>query len=213
MTPDPDRLHPLQGQSRLVLLRPLAEGRANVAAGRFSYYDDPDRAEAFFDRNVLYHFDFIGDRLEIGDFCAIATDARFIMNGAAHAQDGFSTFPFNIFGDSWAEGFDPASWIAAQRGDTVVGADVWIGREALVMPGARIGPGAIIAARAVVTGAVRPYAVMAGNPAREIRRRFDDATIDRLLALAWWDWPLDAITSAVNAIRGADLDALEALRP
>lgn len=206
--PDPDELHPMPGFPRVTFLRPLAKGLPNVEIGRYTYYDDPDAPEEFFTRNVLHHFDFVGDRLVIGPFCAIATGARFVMNGANHAMGGFSTYPFNIFGAGWEKGFDVATWEAENRGDTIIGADVWIGSEAWIMPGVKIGPGAIIAARSVVTHDVAPYAVVAGNPAREVRRRFDDATIEALLDLAWWDWPVERITATLDAIRGADIKAL-----
>lgn len=208
--PDPDTLHPLPFTDQVVFLRPLAQDRPNVEIGDYTYYDDPDGAEAFFDRNVRYHFDFVGDWLKIGPFCAIARGATFIMNGATHAMGGFSTFPFNIFAHGWEEGFDPASWAAENRGDTVIGADVWIGTEAMILPGVTIGPGAIIAARSVVTADVPPFAVVAGNPARIVRHRFDDDTVARLLKVAWWDWPPGKLTRNLNAIRGADLAALEA---
>lgn len=208
--PDPDILHPMPGFPRIVSLRPLAQGRSNVSVGPYSYYDDPDTPTAFFDRNVLHHFDFVGDRLIIGPFCAFATGCRIVMNGANHAMAGFSTYPFNIFAGGWETGFDPATWDAECRGDTVIGADVWVGSEAWILPGVTIGAGAIIAAKAVVTRDVAPYAVVAGNPAREVRRRFDDATIARLLQIAWWDWPADRITRNLNAIRGNDLSVLEA---
>lgn len=210
--PDPDTLHPMPGFARIVALRPLAQGRANVSVGPYSYYDDPDQPTAFFDRNVLHHFDFVGDRLVIGPFCALATGCRIVMNGANHAMGGFSTYPFNIFGGGWEDGFDPATWAAGNRGDTVIGADVWIGAEAWIMPGVTIGPGAIVAAKAVVTRDVAPYAVVAGNPACEVRRRFDDRTIAALLDIAWWDWPADRISRHLNAIRGCDLDALRTAR-
>jgi len=208
--PDPDALHPMPGFPRIVALRPLAAGRANVSVGPYSYYDDPDHATAFFDRNVLHHFDFVGDRLVIGPFCALATGCRIVMNGANHAMDGFSTYPFNIFGAGWEAGFDPASWEAGYRGDTVIGPDVWIGSEAWVMPGVTLGAGAIVAAKSVVTRDVAPFAVVAGNPARPVRQRFDDATVAALLDIAWWDWPAGRITANLNAIRGRDLDALRA---
>lgn len=208
--PDPDILHPMSAYPPATFLRPLAGDRTNVTVGRCAYYDDKDERGAFFTENVLYHFDFIGDHLTIGDFCAIAHQAKIIMNGATHAMGGFSTYPFNIFGHGWEDGFDPATWDADHRGDTVIGPDVWIGREAMLMPGVTVGAGAIIAARAVVTRDVRPYAVVAGNPAQEVRRRFDDATIARLLDIAWWDWDMARITRNLNAIRGADLSALEA---
>lgn len=210
--PSPDTLYPMQGFPRITYLRPLAESRANVEVGAYTYYDDPHEPEAFFDRNVLHHFDFVGDKLVIGPFCAIATGVQIFMNGGNHAMDGFSTYPFNIFGNGWEEGFDPKSWSDGYKGDTVIGADVWIGHQAVLMPGVTIGAGAIIAAHSVVTHDVAPYAIVAGNPAREVKRRFDETTVASLLNLAWWDWPADKITRNLDAIRGADLAALEAAR-
>lgn len=206
--PDADSVHPLDIAPSIAFLKPLALGRANVHVGDYTYYDDAEHAEAFFERNVLYHFDFIGDALHIGPFCAIATGARFIMNGGAHAMAGFSTFPFNIFGNGWEKGFDPATWVAEQRGDTVVGPDVWIGRDATIMPGLTIGAGAIIATCAVVTRDVAPYTIVGGNPATPIRQRFGDATVAALLDVAWWDWPVEKITRNLDAIRAANIDAL-----
>jgi virginiamycin A acetyltransferase len=206
--PDPDTRHPIPGFPRVGFLRPLAADRPNVSVGRFTYYDDPAGPEHFFERNVLHHYDFAGDRLEIGDFCALATGVTFFMNGANHAMGGFSSFPFNIFGSGWEAGFDPATWAAENRGDTVVGSDVWIGDGALLMPGTRIGHGAIVAARAVVSGEVPPYAIVGGNPARVIRMRFDPATVAALLEIAWWNWPVARITEHLGAIRGGDLAAL-----
>ena len=210
--PSPDVLHPLPGVPRVAFLKPLAEGRANVTVGDFAYHDDPEDPTAFFERNVLYHYDFIGDRLMIGRFAAIAAGVKILMNGGTHAMGGFSTFPFNIFGGGWEDGFDPATWAAEYRGDTVIGADVWIGTEAMILPGVSIGPGTIVAARAVVSRDVPAYAVVAGNPARVVHHRFDAATVARLVAIAWWDWPIQKITRNLAALRGADLAALEAAR-
>ena len=206
--PDPDTLHPLPEHPRVAFLRPLARGRDNVTVGRYAYYDDPDHATEFFDRNVLHHHDFMGDRLTIGAFTAIATGARFVMNGANHDMAGFTTFPFDIFA-GWGK-FEVARYLGQSRGDTVIGPDVWIGSEAWIMPGITVGPGAIVAAKSVVGRDVPPYAVVAGNPARVVRHRFDPATTRRLLAVAWWDWPVEKITRNLAAIRGTDIDALEA---
>ncbi|MEM8869049.1 MAG: CatB-related O-acetyltransferase [Pseudomonadota bacterium] len=208
--PDPARLHPLPKHPRVVNLQALAGDRPNVTVGSFAYYDDPDDPTAFFERNVLHHHEFMGDHLTIGPFCALATGVRIIMNGAAHALDGFTTFPFEIFGAAWAEGFDPGRYTDASRGDTVIGADVWIGTEAMIMPGLTIGPGAVIAARSVVTQDVPPYTVVAGNTARVVRPRFDPDTARALERIAWWDWPLEKITRNLTAVRGADLAALAA---
>ena len=208
--PDPADRTPMPQAPGIAFLRPFTEGRDTVEIGEYTYFDSEGDGARFFEENILYHYDFIGDRLHIGRFCMIARGVRFLMNGGAHAADGFSTYPFNIFGGGWEHGFDPATWTAAQRGDTVVDHDVWFGRNATVMPGVSIGSGAIIAACAVVTKPVPAYAVVAGNPARIVRRRYDDSTVDALLDIAWWDWDAQKITRNLDAIRGADLDALRA---
>ncbi len=208
--PDPDAPHPLPEHPRVVFLRPLAEGRANVEVGVHAYYDDPDEPERFFERNVLHHHDFMGDRLRIGAYAAIATGARIVMNGANHDMRGLSTYPFDIFA-GWGTTFDLPAHVAQSRGDTAIGPDVWIGGEAWILPGVTIGAGAIVAAKSVVTRDVAPFAIVAGNPAREVRRRFDDATVARLLALAWWDWPVERVARAVPSLRAGDVGALEAL--
>jgi virginiamycin A acetyltransferase len=195
-------------QPRVVLLKPLVTSPL-IEVGEYTYYDDPDAPEEFETRNVLYHYDFIGDRLVIGRFCAIATGATFIMNGANHALDGLSTYPFQIFGQGWEAGFDAAEVENGSRGDTVVGHDVWIGRGAVILPGVRIGHGAIIGAHAVVSRDVPDYAVVAGNPAEIRKTRFDPDTIQILLEAAWWDWPAEKITRYLNAIRGGDVEALK----
>jgi virginiamycin A acetyltransferase len=156
---------------------------------------------------VRYHFDFVGDRLIIGKFVAIAQGAQFIMNGANHPMRGISTFPFGSFGfaggEAFGAGYDPP------RGDTIIGSDVWIGREAVIMPAIKVGDGAIIGTRAVVSRDVPAYAIVVGNPARVVRRRFSEADIARLLAIRWWDWPVEKITRNVALLRAADVDALE----
>ena len=183
--------------------------RPNIIAGDYSYYHDRRGPERFEAEQVLYHFEFLGDRLVIGNFVALAEGVRFIMNGANHAMTGFSTYPFNIFEHGWEEGFDFATIETGLRGDTVVEDDVWIGNGATIMPGVRIGAGAIIGNGAVVASDIPPFAIAVGNPARIIRKRFDEATIACLLEIAWWTWPPEAITRHVKAIRGADLDVLK----
>jgi virginiamycin A acetyltransferase len=207
--PDPRKPHPLAGQPRVGFLNALID-RPNIEIGDFTYYDDPDGPEHFADKCVLYHFDFVGDRLIVGRFCALARDVRFIMNGANHVMRGYSTYPFEIFGGGWEKVYDPAAYESAFRGDTVVGNDVWIGMAAMVMPGVKIGDGAVVAARSVVASDVAPYSVVGGNPAREIRRRYDEATVAALREIAWWDWPVDKITRNLAAICGSDLAALKA---
>lgn len=206
--PDPLNPYPMPQHRRVGFLKPLIKAE-NIEIGDFTYYDDKDGPEHFVEKCVLYHYPFIGDRLIIGKFCALASDVRFIMNGANHAMSGFSTYPFNIFGEGWEAGFDPESWTRENRGDTRIGNDVWIGMEAMIMPGINIGHGAIIASRSVVTSDIPPYSIHGGNPAREIRKRFNPQTIERLLDLAWWDWPMTKVTQNLDAIRGADLERLE----
>ncbi|KQT69816.1 MULTISPECIES: CatB-related O-acetyltransferase [unclassified Aureimonas] len=211
MGPDPTLAHPVPAHRRIVFLKAVVD-HPLIEIGDYTYYDDPEAPERFVERCVSHHYDFIGDRLIIGRFCALATGVRFVMNGANHAMTGFSTYPFNIFGGGWEAGFDLATVQAGWKGDTVVGDDVWIGEGATILPGVRIGSGAIVAMGSMVTGDVPPYAIVAGNPARLVRRRFDEATIERLLALGWWSWPADKISRNLGAIRGADLDKLEAAR-
>lgn len=208
--PKPGIKHPIDIHRRVGFLKPLLEGTPNVEIGEYSYYDDPKGPDGFYERCVLYHYPFIGDRLVIGRFCALAEGVKFVMNGATHAMGGFSTYPFNIFGHGWEAGFDPTSWERENRGDTVVGNDVWIGMDAVIMPGVTIGDGAIVGSGSVVTKDVPPYAIVGGNPAGVVRRRFDDATVERLLAIGWWNWDAEKITRNIGAIRGADLAALEA---
>ncbi|AXB42777.1 CatB-related O-acetyltransferase [Amycolatopsis albispora] len=207
--PDPTVLHPMPGQSRVVLLKPLVTSPL-IEAGEFTYYDDPGDATAFETRNVLYHYG--PEKLVIGRFCAIGTGVRFIMNGANHRMDGPSTFPFPIMGGSWADHFDLITGLPG-RGDTVVGHDVWFGYGVTVMPGVRIGHGAIIASGSVVTSDVPDYGIAGGNPARLIRTRYTPAEIGRLLEIAWWDWPLEHLTRHLRTVMSGSVDELAAAVP
>nr|WP_208641378.1 CatB-related O-acetyltransferase [Micromonospora arborensis] len=181
----------------MVFLKPLVTS-PKIVVGEYTYYDDPDGATGFEHRNVLYGYG--PERLIIGKYCAIATGARFLMAGADHPTMGVSTFPFTIFGGEWTERTLDIVTAMPSRGDTVVGNDVWFGYQATVMPGVRIGDGAIIAAGAVVTADVPPYTIVGGNPAKAIRRRFEEADIDRLRRAAWWDWPVDLVTEHTRTI-------------
>lgn len=205
--PDPANAHPMPGFPQVCYIRNTVQN-PNIIIGDYTYYDDPEDAENF-ERNVLYHFPFIGDRLVIGRFCALARGVKFIMNGANHALDGFSTYPFYIFGGGW-EAATPAPEGFPYKGDTVIGNDVWIGYDSLIMPGVKIGNGAIVAARSVVTAEVPAYAIVGGNPARVLRQRFSPEVVAALEQIAWWDWPVARISAHLPAIMGADLDALRA---
>lgn len=203
--PSPLTLHPLAGHDRLCFLKNLVT-RPTIEVGDYTYYDDLTDV-ANFERNVKYHFDFIGDRLVIGKFCMIASNVTFIMNGGNHLTEGVTSYPFEIFGQGWEGAMEGLSYPV--KGDTVVGNDVWIGHRATVMPGVHIGDGAIIAACAVVTRNVEPYTVVAGNPARVVRQRFQQQDIERLLKLRWWDRDAAWITRHVRLLHSMDIDALE----
>ncbi|OKI41020.1 CatB-related O-acetyltransferase [Micromonospora sp. CB01531] len=202
--PDPTTVHPLAAHSRVVFLRPLITS-PTIEIGEYTYYDDPERATEFEHRNVLYAYG--PERLIIGRYCAIASGTRFLMAGASHPTMGVSTFPFTMFGGVWTEKTLDIVAGMPSRGDTIVGNDVWFGFGALVMPGVRIGDGAIIAADAVVTADVAPYTIVGGNPSRPIRQRFDDTDVHRLLRAAWWDWPVDLVTEHARVLMaGAPAD-------
>lgn len=216
--PDPDALYPLPGRELTVFLRPLLERRRaedggpdNVEVGAYTYYDDVADPLPFFERNIRYNHGFSGARLTIGKYCALASGTTFVMPDANHAMAGATTFPFVVFGGDWAERLPLAELPVPVKGDTAVGHDVWFGYQSLVMPGVTIGPGAVIGTRAVVTRDVPPYAVVAGNPARVVRHRFDAATVARLLALAWWDWPVERVTEAIPDLVHGRIDRLEAI--
>jgi len=197
LRPDPTAVHPLPAHPRVVFLKPLITS-PRISVGEYTYYDDPDDPTGFEHRNVLYGYG--PERLIIGKYCAIAAGTRFLMAGADHPTVGVSTFPFTIFGGEWAERTLDVVTAMPSRGDTVVGNDVWFGYRATVMPGVRIGDGAIVAAGAVVTADVPPYTIVGGNPARPIRRRFDDADVERLQRAAWWDWPVELVTRHARTI-------------
>jgi virginiamycin A acetyltransferase len=202
--PDTTSLSPVAGWHGTRYLKAIVTN-PQIVVGDYSYYDDSRGPEHFEARCVRYLFDFVGDRLVIGKFVAIAQGAQFIMNGANHPLSGFTTFPFSSF-DGWKENA-PVEW--PNKGDTIIGNDVWIGREAVIMPGVTVGHGAIIGSHAVVAKDVPPYAVAVGNPAKVAKMRFDERTIARLLTIAWWDWPPEDIAAHLYAIAGADLAALE----
>ena len=204
--PNPQNPHPMAGFPQICFIKNTVSN-PNIIIGDYTYYDDPEDSEHF-ERNVLYHFPFIGDKLIIGKFCALSRGIKFIMNGANHKMSGFSTYPFEIFAPSWKK-VTPQLNEYPFKGDTVIGNDVWIGYEAVIMPGVKIGDGAIIAAKSVVTKEVQPYTIVGGNPAQIIRQRFSDEIIQDLLEIAWWNWQIEKITEHLDKIVGADIDALK----
>lgn len=203
--PDPNTKYPMNGFPQVGFIRNFITNPA-IIVGDYSYYDDPAGPENF-EKNVLYHYPFIGDKLIICKFCAIAKDVKFIMNGANHKMSGISTFPFSLFGGGW-EVVTPELKDLPIKGDTVIGNDVWIGYDSLLMPGVQIGDGVIIASKSVVTKDFPPYSVIGGNPAKVIKMRFSVEDISRLLKVKWWEWPIDKITRNLKIIVSGDIDAL-----
>jgi len=201
--PDPNRPYPMADHRRVCFIKNFVKS-PNIIVGDYSYYDDPVDPEGF-ERNVLYNYG--SDRLIIGKFCAIATNVKFIMNGANHKLDGISTYPFPIFGNGWETSMDKLMELPS-RGDTIIGNDVWIGYESLIMPGVNVGDGVAIAARSVVVRDIPPYTIAGGNPARPIKQRFSDTDIEILLEIKWWDWDIEKITRNINLIMDGDIQAL-----
>ena len=182
----------------------------NIDVGDHAYYSDFEPVEDYAARLAPYLYPGAPERLRIGRFVQIAHGVRFITASANHPMIGLSTYPFRIFDPDTMTHYTAE---VAGHGDTVIGPDVWLGYEVRVMPGVSIGAGAIIGATATVASDIPPYAVAVGNPARVIRMRFETRKVERLMALAWWDWPIETVLDALPAIEGGDLDALEAARP
>ncbi|MCI4668891.1 MAG: CatB-related O-acetyltransferase [Bacteroidia bacterium] len=203
--PDKNNPFPLAHYNRLCFLKNIVKN-PQIIVGDYTYYDDFENVENF-EKNVRYLFDFTGDRLVIGKFCMIASDVKFIMNGANHLTEAMSTYPFAIFGNGWEDAMKGKSY--PNKGDLIIGNDVWIGYNATIMAGIKIGDGAIIATNATVTKDVEPYTIVGGNPAKEIRKRFSEDTIERLMKLQWWNWDIKKITQNVHLLASMNIDALE----
>ena len=202
---NPNDKHPIPEFPRVCFIKNTVRN-PKIIIGDYTYYDDPEDSENF-ERNVLYHYSFSQDKLIIGKFCALAKGTKFVMNGANHKVSGFSTYPFYIFGNGW-EKVAPQDEELPYKGDTLVGNDVWIGYESIIMPGVTIGDGAIIAAKSVVVNDVPAYTIVGGNPAKVIKQRFSDKTIKKLLEIAWWNWNIEKISANLAKIVAADLNTL-----
>lgn len=202
----PDQIYPRTGDRDTVYLRNVIQD-PSISVGKFTIYNDFVHDPRLFEQNnVLYHYPVNGDRLIIGKFCSIACGAKFLFNSANHSLASLSTYPFPIFYEEWGLNIQNVAAAWDNKGDIVIGNDVWIGYEAVVLAGVTIGDGAVIGARAVVTKDVPPYAVVGGVPARLIRRRFPDDTISALLALRWWDWPSDKIKPRLSALQAGQIE-------
>ena len=181
----------------------------NISIGDYTYYDDRDNPTGFEQNNILFNYPEFGDRLIIGKFCQIASGAKFIMGPANHRISSVTTYPFSVFGGRWSEQTPPHLSQLPFKGDIVVGNDVWIGRESVIMPGVKIGDGSIIGAYAVVTRDVPPYCVVGGNPARFIKKRFHDELIQILLELKWWDFPEEKLVEFLPLLCDPDLENVQ----
>jgi virginiamycin A acetyltransferase len=207
----PDTQYPIEKVSKAVIFLKNFITNPNIQVGDYTYYDGRNHPENFESENVIFaRF----SKLTIGKFCQIAYGTKFLLSDANHQMSGFSTFPFFIFGQM-SEGcpqWGDYELDLPNKGDTVIGNDVWFGHESMVISAVNIGDGAIIAARSVVTKDVPPYTIVGGNPAKIIRKRFSDETISELLKIRWWDWNYEKITHNIQAIVGADVEKLSSLR-
>ena len=204
-----NKIYPRPHDKQTVYLKDVIT-KPNIQVDDYTIYNDfvNDPCD-FGNNNVLYHYPVNNDKLIIGKFCSIACGAKFMFTSGNHSLKSLSTYTFPIFFDEW--GLDSKNICDAweNKGDIVIGNDVWIGYEAVVMSGVKIGDGAIIGTRAVVTKDVPPYTVVGGVPAKQIRKRFDDKTIEKLQSLEWWNWNEDKIKRNISAIQSGDIDALE----
>jgi virginiamycin A acetyltransferase len=200
--PDPNTIFPVPNIKTVTYIKPTIKN-PNIIVGDFTYFADVD-----FEKHVTHHYDFIGDKLIIGKFCQIGAGVEFVMNGANHQMNTVSTFPFYIM-----EGFKqepPAKTDLPLKGDTMVGNDVWIGQNVTILPGVHIGDGAIIGADSVVGSNVEPYTIVVGNPAKPIRKRFDDELIELLLKFQWWNRPIEEINKLIPLLTSSDLKKVKA---
>ncbi len=206
--PNLNKVYPRSNDYKTIYLKNVIT-RDNIQIGDYTiyndFYNDPKEFEK---NNVLYQYPINNDKLIIGKFCSIACKAKFLMNSANHTLKSLSTYTFPIFGDEWHKTLKPKdSW--DNKGNIVIGNDVWIGYDAVILSGVKIGDGAIIGARAVVTKDVPPYAIVGGIPAKVIRKRFNDNVIDRLMKIKWWNWPDEKIQENIQYIQSGNIDKLE----
>lgn len=203
-----ETIYPRTGDRQTVYLRAVVHGH-NISVGDYTIYNDFVRDPVEFERNnVLYHYPVNGDRLVIGKYCSIACGAKFLLNSANHTLRSLSTYPFPIFYEAWGTPVSEVSSAWDNRGDIVIGNDVWIGYEAVILSGVTIDDGAIIGTRAVVTRDVPPYTIVGGVPARPIRRRFPDEVIAELLKIQWWNWPEDIIREHIRDLQSGNVERL-----
>jgi len=209
ITPDPNKTFP-NAYGTTVFLKNVIKA-SNISVGDYSYYDSADHPEDFEKTNILYNWPEFGDKLIIGKFCQLGSGVKFIMGPANHRISSISTYPFNVFGGTWSENTPPHLSQLPFKGDTIVGNDVWIGRESVIMPGVKIGDGAIIAAHSVVTKDIEPYSIVGGNPTKLIRKRFDDELISLLLKTQWWNFEPTELVDFLPTLCNPDLERVRSV--
>lgn len=198
---DSSKIYPRTRDKETVYLKNVISD-PSISVGDFSMYNDfVNDPKDFEKNNVLYHYPINHDKLVIGKFCSIACGAKFIFNSANHKLSSLSTYPFPIFFEEWGLDIKDVSTTWDNKGNIVIGNDVWIGYEAVIMAGVTIGDGAIIGTRALVTKDVPPYTIVGGLPAKPIRKRFDDETISALLKIKWWNWSTDKIAHNIKILK------------
>ncbi len=200
--PNPNTIHPIAGYDKEIYVKPMVTN-PNIIVGDFTYIADSE-----FESHVSHLYDWNDDKLIIGKFCQIAAGVEFIMNGANHQMNAVSTFPFYTL-EGW-EMSPPTKSDLPLKGDTVIGNDVWIGQNAVILPGVHIGDGAVIGANSVVGHDVESYTIAAGNPAKILRRRFDNEIIELLLRFKWWDRSIDEINRLIPILSCSDLEKVKA---
>lgn len=206
--PDPNAVFPNEYKTSCFIKNVVTA--PNIIVGDYTYYDDANDPTGFEQNNVLFNYPEFGDRLIIGKFCSIASGTKFIMGPANHRISSATTYPFHVFGGVWSERTPPHLAQLPFKGDTVIGNDVWIGRESVIMPGVKIGDGAMVAAYSIVAKDIPPYSVFGGNPARFIKKRFDDELIEILLQLKWWDLPGEELADILPLLCSPDLEVVKA---
>ena len=203
------KIYPRTGDKETVYLKNVVTD-PSIIIGDFTMYNDfVNDPQEFEKNNVLYHYPINHDKLKIGKFCSIACGAKFLFNSANHTVKSLTTYPFPIFFEEWRLDVRDITTAWDNKGDIVIGNDVWIGYEAVIMSGVTIGDGAIIGTRAVVTKDVPPYTIVGGVPAKQIRKRFSEETISELLELKWWDWTFEKISQNIEFIKNGDLKHLK----
>lgn len=202
------RIYPRSEDKQTIYLKPVISN-PNISIGDFTMYNDFVNDPLLFEKNnVLYHYPINKDKLMIGKFCSIACGAKFIFNSANHTLTSLSTYPFPIFFEEWELDRKDVADAWDNKGNIVIGNDVWIGYEAVIFAGVTIGDGAIIGTRAVVTKDVPPYTIVGGVPAKPIRKRFSENVINTLLEIKWWDWSKEKISEKIHAIQTGEIDQL-----